>query len=302
MSPSLRSRISALLMFLFLPLQVFGQYAFNGKDETEEVRIADTFHIMVNDQKIASRLREEIISVKEADRLKKFKQVAQRSSIDPGSASAGGDLGSVYEGEMTPEFEKAIFHSKANRVTGPFKSAFGWHLSYVTAFRTKKVAEICYPPLKAAYDSAPPTTKAALGLGLAAIERDTLPQKVSPLLGEGWSGPLMDENRNLLYVRKVRKAAKPFQVVEEHTEYITGRLIATTKPMGCARSMRVRLVIDCDKRSFAFSSSDNYEGRVASGRKLYESRINTEDLKFHPLIPSNNSVFSLENFACSKPD
>lgn len=304
MSLPSRSKASALLMFLFLPLEVFGQYAFDGRDETEEVRIADTFHIMVNDQQMASRLHDEIVSVKEAERLKKFKQVARRSSIDPGSASAGGDLGSVHEGQMTPEFEKAIFNSKANRVTGPFKSAFGWHLSYVTGFRTKKVAEICYPPLKAAYDSsANPTTKAALGLGLAAIERDTLPQKISPLLGKEWSGLLMDEKRNLMYVRKaLNGATKPLQVVEEHTEYITGKLIATTKPMGCARSMRVRIVIDCDKRSFAFSSSENYEGRVASGRKLFESRINAENLKFHPLTTSNNSGFSLEGFACSKPD
>lgn len=302
MPPSLRPKVSALLIFLFLPFEVFGQYAFDGKDETEEVRIADTFHIMVNDEQMASRLREEIISVKDADRLKKFKQVARRSSIDPGSAPSGGDLGPVHEGEMTPEFENAIFHSKANRVTGPFKSAFGWHLSYVTAFRTKKVAEICYPPLKAAYDSANPTTKAALGLGLVAIERDTLPLKVSPLLGEGWSGPMMDEKRNLVYMRKTRNgSAKPLQVVEQHTEYTTGKLIATIRPMGCARSMRVRLVIDCDKRGFAFSSSEEYEGRVASGRKLFESRINTANLKFHPLAPSN-SVFSLENFACSKPD
>lgn len=269
-------------------------------DETDEVRIADTFHILVQDERNALHLRNEIVAVPQAEQLAKFKEVARRSSIDPGSAQRGGDLGAVFEGEMVKGFETAVFASNAFEVTGPFRSEFGWHLSYVTAFHVRPVAEICHAALEAEYAKADATGKEALGLGLKPIDRESLPSKIQPLLGKGWSGPFMDDERNLLYVNNKRESLNSFtRIVTRHGEYVYGRFVATKTPMGCARSFRDRWIVDCNKKLIGLGSRVEYEGRAASGRKL---QIKTPKLQL--LAIDNDKPDILVSFACeeSQPD
>ena len=78
---------------------------------------------------------------KEAEALKKiqeiqarlaagedFAKLAREFSEDPGSAKQGGDLGVIEPGSLDPAFEKAANQLKPGEVSGPVRSAYGYHL------------------------------------------------------------------------------------------------------------------------------------------------------------------------------
>jgi len=68
----------------------------------------------------------------------KFAKVAGEASEDPGSATAGGDLGFFTRGRMDKSFEDAAFSLKLNEISQPVRSAFGWHLIQVLERDTVK--------------------------------------------------------------------------------------------------------------------------------------------------------------------
>lgn len=64
-----------------------------------------------------------------------FAEVARRESADPGSAAAGGDLGTFGRGVMTPAFEQAVWSLPIRRVSEPVLTPFGFHLIQVLSRR-----------------------------------------------------------------------------------------------------------------------------------------------------------------------
>ncbi len=67
----------------------------------------------------------------------KFASVAKAVSQDPGSASAGGDLGFFGKGIMTPEFEKAVFGLEKGAISDLVKTQFGYHIIKLTDIKPK---------------------------------------------------------------------------------------------------------------------------------------------------------------------
>jgi len=59
-----------------------------------------------------------------------FAALAKANSQDP-SASKGGDMGTFKRGEMIPDLEKVVFALKKGEVSGPVRTAFGYHLVLV---------------------------------------------------------------------------------------------------------------------------------------------------------------------------
>ncbi|MCO6465890.1 MAG: peptidylprolyl isomerase [Bradyrhizobiaceae bacterium] len=57
-----------------------------------------------------------------------FADLAHRYSADPGSASRGGELGSVGKGKFVPAFEAAAFALEPNQISEPVESPFGFHI------------------------------------------------------------------------------------------------------------------------------------------------------------------------------
>lgn len=60
-----------------------------------------------------------------------FANAAKKYSSCP-SRTQGGDLGSFRPGQMVKEFDEVVFSGDLNKVLGPVKTQFGYHLIEVT--------------------------------------------------------------------------------------------------------------------------------------------------------------------------
>ena len=61
-----------------------------------------------------------------------FEALAREYSEDPGSKTAGGDLGWTSRGGWVKPFEQAAFGAKVGDIVGPIRTQFGWHIIKVT--------------------------------------------------------------------------------------------------------------------------------------------------------------------------
>lgn len=84
-------------------------------------------HILVREEKLARKLKKELIS-KEIT----FEKAAKKFS-KCGSASRGGSLGTFEKGDMVKEFDAVIFSQDLNKIHGPIKTQFGFHLIEIMA-------------------------------------------------------------------------------------------------------------------------------------------------------------------------
>lgn len=86
-------------------------------------------HILLNNEKLAKKLKKEIIS-KDIT----FEKAAKKFSKCP-SGKRSGNLGTFNKGDMVKEFDGAIFSkdTQINKVLGPIKTQFGFHLIEVLA-------------------------------------------------------------------------------------------------------------------------------------------------------------------------
>jgi len=100
-------------------------------------------HILIKLSEITSENegRQKLIGIKE--RLEngiKFEDMAKQYSEDP-SANNGGDLGWINPGDTFPEFEKTMKQLKANQISEPIKTPFGWHLIEVLERRSQDMSK-----------------------------------------------------------------------------------------------------------------------------------------------------------------
>jgi len=61
-----------------------------------------------------------------------FAELAQQHSKCP-SGNNGGELGTFGPGQMVKEFDEVVFSAELNKVQGPVKTQFGYHLLEVTS-------------------------------------------------------------------------------------------------------------------------------------------------------------------------
>lgn len=89
-------------------------------DEPEKVRIA---HILVNDEKTAEEILDQI---KKGD---KFEDLVKTKSIDTTTKNNNGELGYVAKGQMPKDFEDLVFTTKVNEVVSEvIKTDDGYHI------------------------------------------------------------------------------------------------------------------------------------------------------------------------------
>jgi peptidyl-prolyl cis-trans isomerase C len=82
-------------------------------------------HILVATEAECLQLKAEIEAGAE------FAEVARRNSSCP-SRMRGGDLGAFASGQMVKEFDEVVFSGELNKVLGPVKTEFGYHLIEIT--------------------------------------------------------------------------------------------------------------------------------------------------------------------------
>jgi peptidyl-prolyl cis-trans isomerase C len=98
-----------------------------------------------------NQMRASHILVKSEDEAKKilarikkgedFAKIAEKSSLDTGTAKNGGDLGLFSQGQMVPEFESAAAKLKVGEISEPVKTRFGYHIIKVTDKKMGKPIE-----------------------------------------------------------------------------------------------------------------------------------------------------------------
>jgi len=87
---------------------------------------ASARHILVDTEALCLQLKAEIEAG--AD----FAAVAKRKSTCF-SRLRGGDLGAFRPGQMVQEFDDVVFSGELNKLLGPVKTQFGYHLIEVTS-------------------------------------------------------------------------------------------------------------------------------------------------------------------------
>jgi len=95
--------------------------AWGSKRKTASAR-----HILVKECEQCESLKAEIEGG--AD----FAELAKQHSTCP-SGKSGGDLGTFRERQMVKEFDDVVFSAELNKVHGPVKTQFGYHLIEITS-------------------------------------------------------------------------------------------------------------------------------------------------------------------------
>lgn len=90
------------------------------------MKSASARHLLVESEELCIELKERI------NKGEKFEDIAKEYSQCP-SGSQGGDLGTFFQGQMVPEFDKVVFNDELNVVHGPVKTQFGYHLLETTS-------------------------------------------------------------------------------------------------------------------------------------------------------------------------
>ncbi|ATX81054.1 peptidyl-prolyl cis-trans isomerase C [Mariprofundus ferrinatatus] len=96
-------------------------FGWNRKRKTASAR-----HILVTDRELCEAVKAEIEAGGD------FAELAKQHSSCP-SGSRGGDLGTFRERQMVKEFNDVVFSSELNKVHGPVKTQFGYHLIEITS-------------------------------------------------------------------------------------------------------------------------------------------------------------------------
>ncbi len=82
-------------------------------------------HILVESEAKCLQVKTEIEAGADfADAAKKYSSCPSRTQ--------GGDLGPFRPGQMVKEFDEVVFSGDLNKVLGPVKTQFGYHLIEVT--------------------------------------------------------------------------------------------------------------------------------------------------------------------------
>ena len=92
----------------------------------------------VNDSMKIYDLGNEIL--KKARSGSDFKNLANKYTDDPGNINGtkGGDLGWIKKGQMVKPFEDAAFSTPKNKIVGPVKSQFGYHIIFIRDIKSDK--------------------------------------------------------------------------------------------------------------------------------------------------------------------
>ncbi|MFC1745181.1 peptidylprolyl isomerase [Candidatus Riflebacteria bacterium] len=88
---------------------------------------AEARHILVSTEEQCEELKKQIESGSD------FAALAEEHSQCPSGKQKGGALGEFSPGQMVKEFDRVVFNEEINKVHGPVKTQFGFHLIEITS-------------------------------------------------------------------------------------------------------------------------------------------------------------------------
>lgn len=102
-----------------------------------------------NDFLMANLSRIVCVDAPEADRVKRdlqsggddFASMARRISIEKNTRQAGGYLGCIKRGYLSPEIDEAVFSSEIGAILGPFQQGGYWTVYKIEAFNNNVLDE-----------------------------------------------------------------------------------------------------------------------------------------------------------------
>ncbi|ARJ56238.1 peptidylprolyl isomerase [Campylobacter cuniculorum] len=104
-------------------------YYEQNKNEFVKPARAKARHILVESEKEAKDIISQLSNLKGKALEDKFAEIARERSIDPGSATQGGELGWFDQSNMVKPFTDAAFSLKNGEMTKiPVKTNFGYHI------------------------------------------------------------------------------------------------------------------------------------------------------------------------------
>ena len=98
------------------------------QDQLETFTTVEVAHILVEDRAAAERIAADVTP-------QTFAATVKKESIDPGSASNGGSLGSMaasdFRSQFDPDFVNAALALRPGEISGPVHTQAGWHVIYL---------------------------------------------------------------------------------------------------------------------------------------------------------------------------
>jgi hypothetical protein len=94
----------------------------------QKVKLRHILYVVPQDESGVDQIEKAEAGRARLDNGEDFAIVATEESEDPASKVRGGDLGTIAQGDLVPEFERAAFTAPIGKVIGPIRSRLGWHL------------------------------------------------------------------------------------------------------------------------------------------------------------------------------
>ncbi|HEY5800829.1 MAG TPA: peptidylprolyl isomerase [Burkholderiaceae bacterium] len=141
-----KGQVSTLLKSAtgFHILKVLDRREVENKPAVAAVQQTRARHILIKTSQLvtAADARKKLLDLKErlVNKAAKFEDLAKSFSND-GSASKGGDLGWLYQGDTVPEFETAMNALQPGELSDPIESPFGFHLIEVMERKTDDMSK-----------------------------------------------------------------------------------------------------------------------------------------------------------------
>ena len=114
-----------------------------GTAASKAIKQTRASHILIKVSELVSEseARRKLVGLKERlDNGANFAELARLYSNDL-SATKGGELGWLYQGDTVPDFERAMDALKIGEISQPVQSPFGWHLILVHERRTDEASQ-----------------------------------------------------------------------------------------------------------------------------------------------------------------
>jgi parvulin-like peptidyl-prolyl isomerase len=111
------------------------------RENEESFQQTEVSHILVDKGRLARRLSEQLRRAPEGRRPELFARLARKYSSDP-SASEGGELGWVGQGQLVEPFELAMGDLRIGEISAPVTTDFGIHIIRVTDRRIQAFQDV----------------------------------------------------------------------------------------------------------------------------------------------------------------